>query len=283
MPPKQSDSKLGELDWDFDNVPNEELVACCYWEYARESKRIRSVYNQNDVTFFPPSMSEAPAGSAKSGRILDQTRGKFISEIWDDALPVKLTHDRACQTVPRPFEHPWLGLPPAVRSAVIEELAPYHVEKPALAFLPFNRCPDMHDLGLAYEGYRCAEFDAELGIEYLRVQIDWAGFTDTEIVEAFKAWLGENRPPGVGVADTRGRRKQKGFRDYLAWLGMMRLMSICPFTSIEREMPKVWSHYRSADWPRARKKALALFKSLFPFLPQEDTPIHWQTAGRRAK
>jgi len=24
-------------DWNFDNVPESELVACCYWEYARES------------------------------------------------------------------------------------------------------------------------------------------------------------------------------------------------------------------------------------------------------
>jgi len=28
---------LSRNDWDFDNVPNDELVACCYWEYARES------------------------------------------------------------------------------------------------------------------------------------------------------------------------------------------------------------------------------------------------------
>lgn len=28
---------LSRKEWDFDNVPANELVACCYWEYARES------------------------------------------------------------------------------------------------------------------------------------------------------------------------------------------------------------------------------------------------------
>jgi len=32
-----------EFDWNFDGVPNDELVACCYWEYARESAFIRNV------------------------------------------------------------------------------------------------------------------------------------------------------------------------------------------------------------------------------------------------
>lgn len=32
---------LEEVDWNFDGVPDGELIACCYWEYARESKFIR--------------------------------------------------------------------------------------------------------------------------------------------------------------------------------------------------------------------------------------------------
>jgi hypothetical protein len=30
-------------DWNFDGVPDDELVACCYWEYARESEFIRGL------------------------------------------------------------------------------------------------------------------------------------------------------------------------------------------------------------------------------------------------
>ena len=34
---------LSPNDWNFDNVPDNELVACCYWEYARESAFIREL------------------------------------------------------------------------------------------------------------------------------------------------------------------------------------------------------------------------------------------------
>jgi hypothetical protein len=34
---------LSSDNWNFDKVPDNELVACCYWEYARESAFIRNV------------------------------------------------------------------------------------------------------------------------------------------------------------------------------------------------------------------------------------------------
>jgi len=39
----KSDAVILECDWNFDEVPDGELVACCYWEYARESAFIRDV------------------------------------------------------------------------------------------------------------------------------------------------------------------------------------------------------------------------------------------------
>ena len=38
---KASKELPSELEWNFDQVPDDELVACCYWEYARESAFIR--------------------------------------------------------------------------------------------------------------------------------------------------------------------------------------------------------------------------------------------------
>jgi hypothetical protein len=38
-----AEGELSPLDWNFDNVPDPELVACCYWEYARESAFIREL------------------------------------------------------------------------------------------------------------------------------------------------------------------------------------------------------------------------------------------------
>jgi len=36
-PPSPSETPLEKHEWDFNDVPDAELVACCYWEYARES------------------------------------------------------------------------------------------------------------------------------------------------------------------------------------------------------------------------------------------------------
>lgn len=30
------------LDWNFDSIPDRHLIACCYWEYARESRFLRA-------------------------------------------------------------------------------------------------------------------------------------------------------------------------------------------------------------------------------------------------
>jgi hypothetical protein len=286
IPPVPDEPNLSESNWNFDRVPDAELIACCYWEYARESARIRAAYDPDEVTFFPPfSAAPAHSGSPYAGRVLDRARGDFIFQLWEQALPVKITHDRAFQVLrPRaPLDHPWLDLPVELRNAVIQELAPFHPANPEPQFLAFNRCPDQRDLGLAGEDYQCACFDAESGVEYLRVQIDWAGFTDPQIMAAFKAWLVKNRPDGVGVASPRGLRKQKGYRDYLAWLGMLRLMNRCPFTSIQKEMPAAWRCYGKTDWPRARKKAGKVFHGIFPFLPPNELMIHWPTAGGRGR
>ena len=37
---------LRREDWDFSDVPNEELIACCHWEYARESTFIRDTLRE---------------------------------------------------------------------------------------------------------------------------------------------------------------------------------------------------------------------------------------------
>ena len=37
---------LADWDWNFDEVPISELVACCYWEYARESPFIRDTLRE---------------------------------------------------------------------------------------------------------------------------------------------------------------------------------------------------------------------------------------------
>lgn len=43
---KKQPEVIPDWDWNFDAVPDGELVACCYWEYARESVFIRDTLRQ---------------------------------------------------------------------------------------------------------------------------------------------------------------------------------------------------------------------------------------------
>jgi hypothetical protein len=45
---------LAELEWDYEDVPDGELVACCYWEYARESAFIRATLHSYRKKWFCP-------------------------------------------------------------------------------------------------------------------------------------------------------------------------------------------------------------------------------------
>jgi hypothetical protein len=46
-PGQQKPPLLIEAEWRFDSVPDGELVACCYWEYARESAFIRGLRHRS--------------------------------------------------------------------------------------------------------------------------------------------------------------------------------------------------------------------------------------------
>ena len=45
--------KIDQLDWNFDGVPDRELVACCYWEYARESAFLVELRRRSWVHWLP--------------------------------------------------------------------------------------------------------------------------------------------------------------------------------------------------------------------------------------
>jgi hypothetical protein len=283
---------LQREDWDFCSVPDNEVYACQWWEYARESARIRAFYNPAGSDFFQ-SVGMAPERQRPNRttkieahrHLVDPIRVQFARFLREYALPVNQTMQRAREhgIAAEALDYPWQCLPSDLRRAVLEDLAPYSTKMPCLTFLPFNRCSDLRDLGIADEDYRCAQLDQQTGIERFRAQVEWAEFTDSQIVEAFRVWVKENRPLGVGHSDQRGKRNSGGLDARLHWVGILRLMSAIPFTRAQTLRPDAWKRYRTMDWPRARQNAGRTFRHLFFFLPEIDRPMHWPTAGRRAK
>jgi hypothetical protein len=310
----KTNAEIYKFDWNFDGVPDDELVACCYWEYARESAFIRRIKRR----FAAQKAGEKfNAGLWRSYERIDSIG--YAAEVFLLGFLVEEVESAKASRPDAPlitgsFPGPWQSLSKAER----KYRSHIRSDSEVIGLVPFKYGGDIitaesllesakeyskqyrkeaDEAHLANPGYgettlrrwgKYPKFDPKAsviwddGIESAIVRIAWEQFTNEEIVEAFKNWVGPARPPGVGVANRRGQRKQKGYRDYLAWLGMMRLMNAHPFTSIKRARPDAWSHYRSADWPRARKKAIAVFKRLFPFLPPNAIPIHARTAGGRA-
>ena len=308
--------EMSKFEWDFDNVPNDELVACCYWEYAREStfirrtrqhfsarkagekfnaklwrnfEKIESIGYAAEVFllgFLVEDVESAKASRPDAPRITDRFPASWqsLSGVERKYRACIRSEVEACGIVP--FKHSGDIITAEV---LLEKAMEYSKQYRNAAAKAHDANPGWGETTLRRWG-KYPKFEPKAsalweddGGESAIVKIAWEHFTDDEIVKAFKRWVELNRPAGAGKASHPGRRKEKGYRDYLAWLGMMRLMSVCPFTSMERKLPEAWSRYRNADWPRARKKAIGIYKTLFPFLPKTDLPIHARTAGGRAK
>src|SRR5713101_7067448 len=161
---KKPHKSLPRVEWDFCAVRDDELLACCYWEYARESARIRAFFSSEDSGFFPstethPEIKGRDGSAPVKARPVrsDSMRLRFVQDLWTHALPLKLMLDRIFKKNIDPFENAWMRLPPSSRREVVKELEPYFAEKPFLTYLPFNRCSDIRDIGLVDENYRCAE------------------------------------------------------------------------------------------------------------------------------
>jgi len=114
------------------------------------------------------------------------------------------------------------------------------------------------------------------GSESTIVKIEWAHFTDDQIVDAFRKWLKSDRPKTVGKPDRRGH-KRISERVKLEQLGIMRLLHRFTLKELRTACPRAWKHYNTANrrWHRDAKKARACFHSFFPFLSDEENPISW--------
>jgi len=80
--PMNPNPKFSPHDWNFDTVRDDELLACCYWECARESAFIRDVKTRcagqkwRKMTNFQPV--SPPSRTAQD--LADQSRAHQIGE-----------------------------------------------------------------------------------------------------------------------------------------------------------------------------------------------------------
>ncbi len=305
--------QFAECEWNFSDsarVPDEELVACCHWEYARESAFIRDVVqNLKDV--------DQGKGSRKP---LDAAN-RDLTRFYSIGTPAHLVYH------PK-FPKPWQSLFKKERARLTANFKP---EIPVPEKIPafqitgnysiasqlFNEAKRVHEARQAM-WRRLSEIDrgaanlkeaADLrkqlaaplpsqivcgggGVGSFIAQMNWQDFTDNEIVAAFKRWI-------VGIKRPIGQRNKKGhklndWRVMLDRLAIMRLLHHATLNEMPEKFPDAWKRYgeRKAvtenqkdyggvDWYRESKNAKRDFHRLFPFLPKSELPSSWRTKGGR--
>jgi len=296
-------------------------MACCYWEYARESAFIRDVRQRcledqlpegkRDKSLHMDLQKVQSIGYAANFFL----RGFFCPPdgVLSDALRL------------RPGEvHRLTGAFPKPWQLLTKEERQYRAHKPArgvvdfVKILPFERgrCLDAQDIVKTVIAQRrlrdqdntiarmeYPKFSEQVlsekgmlnladvrpsimyasGMEMTVVQINWGIFTNEDIIQAFRSWVKANRPEDMPAPDNKGRNKARDWRVALERLAIMRLLHRLRLGALPTAYPQAWRQYGRRDWYKERKRAGRMFGRLFPFLSKLERPLGWQTKGGHSR
>ncbi len=285
--PLNTARNVSEFDWNFAAVPDLELVACCYWEYARESAFLVDLKRDWD----------AWAGSGRCPEVLAQGINRI-----QQAAPHTFVY---LQTIlaESSFPEPWQKLPaksrhrlvkldfgiPAAFSAggdLIEaeraleaarvQIKAYRAAADAL----HAKWPGYGEVTLRQRGLwpRTQPLERtfwEDGYESFIARIAWENHTNEQIIDAFRDWLKQNRPEQFPAPSGKGH-KHISQRVALERLAILRLLHHFRPAELREQLPAAWKKYNSANrrWRQDAQTAVAEFHRLFPILAAEH-PFSW--------
>lgn len=290
---------LSAMDWNFDAVLDGELVACCHWEYARESAFLREFKKQWDSW---DGSDRCPDEVAKGINRIEQASPQAFVRL--EALLACPSFPSAWQTLAQrerdSLVHVDMVLPPPFeRNGSVTE-AERLLEEARERVREFRAAEEkVHQ---EYPGYgegtlrrmrKWPEFDQRCsilwddGTESTIIQIGWEHYTNEQIIKAFRNWVKANRPEKIRPPSGKGH-KPKDWRANLTRLAVMRLLAqFTPLAIIDPRrngFPAVWKTKQFAGrkwgdptkWHDARREAGLLFHRLFPFLSKAEMPVSWQ-------
>jgi hypothetical protein len=307
---------LHESDWNFDAVPAAELVACCYWEYARESAFIRDVRQRciecwrkgrqrdqrltadlNQIHSLGPVVEVLMSGfyfAPDDPHRIDTARNAFMTNSFPAPwqwLP-KDERDFRVRTLLSAGWHPATPFARAdwLEAEKIAENARARWDKVIGAYHQVRaKDPETSEVELVRQG-KLQPYEEILptlvdedGREVAVVAIHWARFTNEEIIGHFRKWVKENRPPNLRLRDDKGRNKARDWCVALERLGMMRLLHRFRLSGLPVACPKAWKRYGKREWYKERKRAGEMFHKLLPFLSKSERPLSWPTKGGRSR
>lgn len=304
-------------DWMFDDIPDEEVIACCLWEYGRESHTL-SMAAADYWIRMRHWMKDAYADNPKLKKQHDKEQARIEEWLNETGYDVDEFLDRFWRS-----EHSLIGIFESIRkyggaSAVTWQELPNDIRKSMvgkvgessslrpltpvlvgeleklwdannerlLAIRAENRPPDddCEDCEMFSETtpveIRWEDDDNPVERIAAAFTVDFSRFTDREILDAFREWLKQARPVHWARprrvfpnAPQRGR-KLVDYRVALERLALMRLLNDNYPDHLRKKYPEVWKRLCRDDthFRRECKFACDFFRSLFPFLPENELP-----------
>lgn len=314
---------LAESEWHFgkDCVPDNEVVACCFWEYARESAFVRELRHRclENRRANGPNEQQLYADTDKLQSIGYTAevflRGFFLEpgieyQSRNDQLP-NWRHPEA-PPITGNFPQPWQMLSRAERAyrSCISS------DRTAIPLVPFKRAErhDARDIAKWADGKW-----NEVHAAYEKVRREDPETSEVELVRAGKLAPFSGIQPSLysegggevtvvwiqwahftndeiaeyfrkwakanrpkDIAGPDGKgKKLNDWRVALNRLGIMRALHA--YTFADKRFPKEFRQRGEKHCYAARKFALKKFGELFPFLPKGEKPTNWQTKGGHSK
>lgn len=318
---KKTPKPISDWDWNFEEVPDTELMACCYWEYARESEFIRDVRQRCMKVKHSAGLDEKKL-HADLQRVQSIgyaanifLRGFFCPPdgVLPDAVPLQpgevhrltgcfpkpwqaLTKEERDYraTIPPPSLVDFVELVPFRRGIFLDardivERVESHRWQRDLANAEARRAnPGLSDAALERLGkLQFSDVSPSViyasGTEKTVVEINWGIFTNEEIIQSFREWAKASRPEDLPGPDGKGRNKARDWRVALERLALMRLLHQFCLRDLPQGCPKAWKLYGKREFYKERKRSGVMFHRLFHFLAPAERPLHWPTKGGKSK
>jgi len=272
--PSENETNLPSVnEWNFDGVSEDELVACCYWEYARESEYIRERHQTHQELVRKQGYGLTVWGA------LPQHHGGISNAFLRPQDQAFISDSN--------FPAPWMNLKCKPKTDIRDiEWTPLArgdwSEVRVLAHIYGEWEREMLRLGNP-ESLNAPKLPAVArcpyhvgGAESCVVRINWGHFTNDELAAAFRKWVKANRPKDIPKPNKQGH-KDISYRVDLEHLAIMRLLRCFSLAELRKQCPEAWKRYNNPNrrWQRDAEKARARFHSLFPFLSAKENPISW--------
>ena len=209
--------KLKRSEWDFSKVEDSELAACQFFEYARESDRIRK-------------LAADPNRERRFKRVHEAVGWNSLYDVYDAKVHLAQKISRLPDIEGWP-DTPWQSLLKRDREDVAEWLPKLRTHQAVRLItrweleqlIVLQRSEDREHGTQADKNdeVRAQPFAAAL-------HLNWNEYTDEELKDAVGQWIKENRPKKISNPPKPRSLVRKGnyfdrVRQTMQWLGVMRL------------------------------------------------------------